>query len=153
VADLTPIAAKLAKCIRLLGSDRKGDIAAAFHALKRTLESAGADFNDLGNRVEQPRLDEADMQAILERGKEIGRQEVHAAGNGHGTASFSNGHGNVPSVEDMVQFCFDRVDRLAREKDRDFILDIHRRAIWRRGATPKQQSWIEDLYVQCGGSL
>jgi len=54
VADLTPIAAKLAKYVRLLGSDRKGEIAAAFHALKRTLESAGADFNDLGNRVECP---------------------------------------------------------------------------------------------------
>jgi hypothetical protein len=153
VADLASIAEKLARCVRLLGSDRKGEIAAAFHALKRTLKSAGADFNDLGDRIEQPGLNEADMQAILERGKEIGRQEVHAAGNSHGTASFSNGHGNVPSVEDMVQFCFDHINQLTREKDRDFILDIHRRAIWRRGASLKQQNWIEDLYVQCGGQL
>jgi hypothetical protein len=153
VADLTPIAAKLAKYVRLLGSDRKGEIAAAFHALKRTLESAGADFNDLGNRVEQPGLTDDDIKAIYDAAlAEVESKYKHAA-SANGSPSFSNGHGNVPSVEDMVQFCFERVDRLAREKDRDFILDIHRRAIWRRGATPKQQNWIEDLYVQCGGAL
>jgi len=157
VANIAPIAGKLAKCIRMLGDKNRGERAAAFRVLERTMESNGVDWNDLGDRIEQPGLSTADMEAILERGKELGRQETRGASNGHGTP-YASSHGTpgnhqMPSLLDMVMFCFNRVDQLPRDKDRDFIHDIHRRAIWRYGASAKQQIWIEDLYFKLGGTI
>jgi hypothetical protein len=146
---------KVAAIVRLLASNKVGEAANAISAFGRTLQSAGPKMISLvADRIEKsPELTDDDIKAIYDAALvEVERKYKHVA-SANGAPSFSNGHGYVPSVEDMVRFCFDRVDRLAREKDRDFILDVHRRAIWRRGTSQKQQNWIEDLYVQCGGSL
>lgn len=43
---------KLAKLVRLLGSDKPGEVVAAAAALRRGLEAAGLDFHDLADAVE-----------------------------------------------------------------------------------------------------
>src|SRR6516225_4159698 len=52
VTDLAPIAEKLAKVVRMFGSDNPNLRAEAWKALVRTLNTFGADFNDLGDRIE-----------------------------------------------------------------------------------------------------
>jgi hypothetical protein len=44
---LAPIAAKLATFVRLLSSDKEGEIVAAAHAIKRTLKSGAPTFTRL----------------------------------------------------------------------------------------------------------
>jgi hypothetical protein len=153
VADLSPIVSKLAKTIRLLGSDRDGDHMAAVAALKRMLEGIGADFNDFARLIE---LNDEDKRAILDAGIAFGKkqalEEQHAGSNGHtnGASSF-NGATATTTLCDMVTFCHEHVEQLSREKDREFIRDVFRRGSWRWGASPKQRNWIEDLYYQLGG--
>jgi hypothetical protein len=43
---------RVAKLLRLLGSDKPGEVVAAAAALKRTLEAAGQDLHDLADIVE-----------------------------------------------------------------------------------------------------
>jgi hypothetical protein len=48
VADLAPIAGKLATFIRLFASDKDGEVVAAVHALIRALQNAGSDLHERG---------------------------------------------------------------------------------------------------------
>jgi len=50
---MTAAPAKLGKLIRLLASDKPGEITAAAEAIGRTLQSSGLDFHALANVVEQ----------------------------------------------------------------------------------------------------
>jgi DNA-binding transcriptional ArsR family regulator len=49
-----PIAATVAKLIRLLGSDRDGEVVASAHALRRVLAGAGLTLHDLAQAIERP---------------------------------------------------------------------------------------------------
>jgi hypothetical protein len=48
----------------------------------------------------------------------------------------------------MARFCHARQGQLSL-RDRDFVRTI---LCWRGTPTAKQQSWLIDLYMQCGGS-
>jgi hypothetical protein len=52
-AALAVVAPRLGQLIRLLGSDRDGEVVAAARALKRTLATAGQDFHDLAVGIER----------------------------------------------------------------------------------------------------
>jgi hypothetical protein len=45
--------ARLGKLIRLLASDKPGEVSAAAQAIGRTLQSSGRDFHDLADIVER----------------------------------------------------------------------------------------------------
>jgi hypothetical protein len=53
-AALTTVAPMIGKLIRLLASDRDGEVVASARALHRTLRNAGLDFNDLAQMIEAP---------------------------------------------------------------------------------------------------
>jgi hypothetical protein len=152
---------KIAARLRSLLSDRDNEVVMAARALNSELKHIGADIHELAEFIERPesKLNEADMKAILNRGIALGveQERARAASNGHGTPHSSPhgtpGNSAMPSLFHMVHFCFDRVDQLSRDKDREFIRDIHARRIWKYGASPKQQPWIEDLYFKLGGTI
>jgi hypothetical protein len=50
---LAPIADKLGQMIRVLASDRDGDVIVAAHAIKRTLRSEGLDIHALAEGIEE----------------------------------------------------------------------------------------------------
>jgi hypothetical protein len=52
VTSLTTVAPRLSQLIRLLGSDRDGEVVAAARAIQRTLATVGQDFHDLADVVE-----------------------------------------------------------------------------------------------------
>jgi hypothetical protein len=51
---LLSIAPTLAKLIRMLSSDREGEVLASVHAMRRVLASAGLSLHDLANAIELP---------------------------------------------------------------------------------------------------
>jgi hypothetical protein len=52
-AALAPVALRLGQLVRLLGSDKDGEVLAAARALGRTLETVGQDFHALADIVER----------------------------------------------------------------------------------------------------
>ncbi len=52
IAVLATVAPRIGQLIRLLGSDKDGEVVAAARALGRTLRSAGADFHVLAADIE-----------------------------------------------------------------------------------------------------
>jgi hypothetical protein len=53
-AALLGIAPTLAKLIRMLSSDRDGEVVASVHALRRVLASVGLSLHDLADTIELP---------------------------------------------------------------------------------------------------
>ena len=154
MVDLAPIDEKLAKklagIVRLLASNRQGEAAAAMQAFGRTLQSAGADvIHSVAERIEHPgdKLSDAEMQEILDAGIKIGLQKAKQQQNGHAGATLQ-----MPSARVMALWCYEHIDELHDEKDREFVRSI---VSWtrRREPTPRQQPWLEDIYIKTGGQL
>lgn len=63
MSDLTPIVEKLRRCLRMLSSDRDGEVVAATRALCRTLKSAGLDIHALADSIGNQRAARAGNEA------------------------------------------------------------------------------------------
>jgi hypothetical protein len=153
VADVAPIddklAQRIASIIRMFISNVPGDVDAAMHGLKRTLKNTDADtIHAIAERIEHPNeINEADMQKLVDFGRELERkraeQERHSR-------QASNGLPQLPPAHAMALFCHERIDQLLKDNERDFINDM----VWktrRRALSPKQQQWLEDIYLRLGG--
>jgi len=103
VTDLAPIAGKLANFLRLLASDKDGEVVAAAHAMVRTLNSFGASIHDVAERVENfsnGGLNENEMREIYNAGiayrHQAGRAKVAQPGvSKHAATAASTRHGDV----------------------------------------------------------
>lgn len=115
-------ASKVAKLIRLLASDRDGEVLGAVAALRRTLDSTGHDLHSLAEIVSPPLLP-----------------------NPPRIRSWRSGESDWQA---MARWCHARHGHLSL-KDRDFVKSMLYR---RGTPTPGQQSWLVDLYLKCGGS-
>ena len=96
---LTPIANKLAACIRMLSSDKDGDVITAARGLVRILKGAGADIHVLAARVEKPNggaLTDAEMHKLYDAGYQDGMRAVE--NRQHGNGDFRNVDG-LPAWE------------------------------------------------------
>jgi hypothetical protein len=147
VIDFTPIAEKLGSFIRLLASDRDGEVIATVRALIRTLQNAGSDLHELADLVERAdgKLNETEMKQIYDAGVAAGMKRAGA--NGHAQPG-----GKLPSAYEMAKWCEEHRVNLHRDKDRDFVHDMLGFAR-RRTLSPKQLQWLENLYLKTGGRL
>jgi hypothetical protein len=146
---LTPIVAKLATFIRLLSSDKDGEVIAAARAMQRTLRSAGADIHTLANRVEKPNgseLSEEDMKRLYNAGYEDGRRAAENAQ--YGPGDFHNIDG-TPCWHELAVECQQRSARL-RDKEKEFVDDMAARTVWRE-PTERQGKWLLSIYYRLGG--
>jgi hypothetical protein len=152
MTDLKPIAGKLANFVRLLASDKDGEVVGAARALNRVLKSIGADFHDLADRVEKPggEISDADMEKIYKAGIEEGqRQEKQARAMARGNGSSAN----FPSAQDMAMFCYQNKAKLRSEWELEFTDNM---AAWTRTVrplSPKQQAHLEKIYIKLGGRI
>jgi hypothetical protein len=155
VTDLTAIAGKLAIFLRLLASDKDGEVVAAAHALVRTLNGIGADIHDVAERIEHSgngALSEHEMQEIynagIKEGARVAIQKMRAQ-MPHGPPSFSAPQ--FPSAADMALYCYQRLDR-CNEWETEFATNM---AAWtrRRPLTVKQQARLEELFIKLGGKV
>jgi len=135
---LAPIVSKLAACIRMLSSDKDGDVINAARGLVRMLKGAGADIHVLADRVERRKL--------YDRGYQDG---VRAAENKfHGNEDFRDAN-TTPTWHDMAKFCQRRSARLG-SRERDFIDQMAERTVW-RDPTERQGQWLKGIWHRLGG--
>jgi hypothetical protein len=92
------------------------------------------------------KLSDSEMQEIFEAGVQHGKKlaEKKVQATEQASAQF-------PSAHAMAMFCYERMGHLD-QKHHDFI-DKMTRTTRRYTPSPKQQTYLEDLYIQLGGSV
>src|SRR5215471_17602899 len=107
----------------MFGSDNPNLRAEAWKALVRTLKTFGADFNDLGDRIEHAgngALTEAELREIYNAGIKEGERRAEYP---RSQTSAHNGAPQFPSAPDMAMYCYQRIDSL-NEWETEFITNI-----------------------------
>jgi hypothetical protein len=148
---LTPIAAKLAACIRMLSSDKDGDVVNAARGLVRMLKGAGADVHVLAERIEKPNggeLTDAEMRKLFDAGYQAGVRAVESRQ--HGNGDFHNVDG-LPAWNEIALFCQQNIDRV-RESERKFVNDMASQTVWHE-PSKKQAKWLRSIFYRLGGRL
>jgi hypothetical protein len=149
VTDLASIAPKLAKSIRLLASNRDGEVVAAVRAMIRTLQGIGADIHDVADRIEHSNngaLSEAEMQEIFDAGVKEG---VRRAGQArHAVRDVPQ----FPPAREMALYCYQHIDDLKSDWEIEFATNM---ASWTRlrPLSVKQQAHLEKIYIKLGGRI
>jgi hypothetical protein len=146
---LDPIARRLATFVRLLSSDKEGEIVAAARAIVRTLETKGADIHALAERVEGAAgggLNEAEMKKLYDAGYQDG---IRAADNRNDPVVSFHDTDGTPQWHEMARWCQRRSDRL-RSKERDFVDQMTAETVW-RDPTERQASWLKSIFYRLGG--
>jgi hypothetical protein len=145
---ITPAtASRLAAIIRMMSSDKDGDVLNAGRALDRTLKSVGCDIHDLAEVVEHAnggKLSEAEMKKLYSAGYEAGMRAVE----NRSTGDFHNVDG-TPNWHEIARFCQQNDNRL-RENERQFVGDMAARSVWRE-PTEKQAKWLRSIFFRLGG--
>jgi hypothetical protein len=150
VTDLAPIAGRLANFIRLLASDKEGEVVAAAHALIRTLQGIGADIHDVADRIEHSgngALSEHEMREIFDAGIKTGiKQAEQRLRNNQSVAV------QFPSARDMAMHCYRNLAELHSEWEIEFIVNM---AAWTRTRplSVKQQAHLEKIYIKLRGRI
>jgi hypothetical protein len=147
VTDITSIASTLAKCIRKLASDEAGDVVTAARGMIRVLNSIGADIHDVADRIEHSgngALNEKEMQELYDAGVKAGIRQQQRA-------TFINDV-QFPSARDMAMFCYQRINELHSDWEREFVTNM---ASWTRTRplSVKQQAHLEKIYLKLGGGV
>ena len=143
-------ARRLAGTVRQLTSDVPNQVDMAAQAVGRILRGASKDvIFGIAERIESEsdgKLSDSEMQEIFDRGVQYGKTlaEKKAQATQQASAQF-------PSAHAMAMFCYQRMEHLD-EKHHDFISKMTR-TTQRYTPSPKQQTYLEDLYIQLGGSV
>ena len=150
------LAAKLAKPIRLLASDSRGEAFAALCAIARLLEAYNQSFHALAEHVENGGLTEDYKQKVLaevENARAIGYAEGVAAAEAkqHGTGAFRNTDG-APEWTEVALYCQRQKHRLP-DKHHEFIDDMASRTAFGREPTPRQHQYLHSLFYKLGGKI
>jgi hypothetical protein len=157
-------AKRIGGVIRQLASSEVNQVEIAKQMLGSMLQGTGRDvILALAERIEHPgELDESEAQQIHDAGVKIGieigrkqEQAKQATTTPPDNRLFHGSPFNSPSLPHphvMATYCFDRINRLAREKEREFIDDMVERTRRPWPLSPKQLDWLEDIYHRLGGS-
>jgi hypothetical protein len=101
---------KLEKLVRLLSSDKEGEVIAAAHAIKRTLANVGSDIHELAERIKGGKLSESEMRKIYDAGYDAGvKDEKSAAETNVKFADVEEPSSHV----DMAKFCIEHARGLS----------------------------------------
>jgi hypothetical protein len=142
---LAPIAGKLGKLIRLLASDRDGEVLAAVHAIKRALGAEKLDLHTLAEKIETPangkKYTEADAIEIYQRGVQDGREAAER----QGPVTFSTV--GEPSWHDIACQCAAQSARL-QPREKEFVEDMVRWTVHGGEPTEKQAKWLRAIYAR-----
>jgi hypothetical protein len=147
-STLAPIADRLGKLIRLLSSDRDGEVVATAHAIRRTLQSAGLDVHALAAQVEKPlgSFNEAEARKLYDAGYAQGYQ---AASSANERGGFHDVSSPLLSWHETACWCRQRSARL-RSRERKFVDQITAQTLWRE-PTERQGRWLKSIFYRLGG--
>lgn len=150
MSALTPIASKLTKLIRVLSSDKIGEVASAAAAITRILASEGLSIHDLASVIEDSgtkTFSEADAKEIYRQGVEDGKRAVEDGR--YGSGDWRNVDGS-PNWEVIVEFCRERDDRL-RDNEQGLLNSVAARLVWENEPTERQRKWLLSIFYKLGG--
>ena len=119
MTTFTDIAPTIAKLLRLLASDKPGEVAASAQALRRVLGSANLDLHDLANVVEFAARREAPQVASATADDDDAREMIR---------------------------CCRECSELLSAKELAFVRSM---AKWRGEPTKRQMAWLSSLYERC----
>jgi hypothetical protein len=142
---------RIAQLIRLTSSDQEGEVAAALHAIMRTLKSTdAANIHALADRLENGNdLSQADMQKLYEAGYAAGVQAAERRH--HGSDDFHNADGKL-AWETVALFLQRNKDRLDA-KHHEFVDDMASRTAWGHEPTERQHRYLHSLFYKLGGKI
>jgi hypothetical protein len=162
----TTLEGRLAQLIRLLCSDREGEVSAAIHAIVRTLKAAGTNsIHALADRIEKgggnsdasrASLNAAEMQRIYDKayqkgfadGSEHGRKNAIIAGPSIGTFNIGVNSGvNGYSWREIAQHCAAN-KHLFYGRNYDFVESVAEQLEYRNTPSPPQAKWLKDLFMR-----
>ena len=131
-----PASERLAKLIRLLSSDREGEVVNAARAIRRTLKDKGLDIHTLADMVvgSDKRPTKSDLQ------------EAYRAGYRDGTRA-AEPDDDTLSWREIAKFCLANAARL-KPHETDFVEQMVRWTSLGREPTAKQARWLDYLYAQ-----
>jgi hypothetical protein len=141
---------KVAKLLRLLGSDVDGEVVAAARALVRTLKNAGSCLHELADTLEGGgKISQADMAKLYDAGFEAGRAEgVRVTENSlHGPDEFRNI--GEPTFHEMAMYCQKRISRI-EAKHHDFSVKMCGLTL-RYEPSPAQAKYLQSMFLKAGG--
>jgi len=148
---------KLGDVIRRLITNSDGEVVATVLALRRMLESAGADIHDLAahleNNVGLSEADKAKIRTEIKQAHALGYAEgVKAAeAKQHGAGAFRNTDGSLEWSE--VALFVQREKQRLDTRHHDFIDDMAARTVYGREPTPKQHQYLHNLFYKLGGKI
>jgi len=151
------ITAKLGRSIRMLSSDKDGDILAAATAILRLLASCGADIHALAAHIENGSgLSDADKRKIeseIENAHALGYAEgVRAAqAKQHGTGAFRNTNGKLEFNE--VALYVQREKHRLRPHTHEFVDKMALYAVEEFEPSKRQGRYLFDLFLELGGKI
>ena len=140
---------RIADVIRLLASDKDGDIIAAAHALKRVLVSAGTDIHGLAHGIEN-----------LGKNAEVSKDQMkkvwdaavqHTENRLHGADDFISTDGK-PTWQSVALYCQRNKHRLDT-KHHDFIDKVAAQTVWNREPTERMHKYLFSLFLRLGGRI
>jgi hypothetical protein len=140
------LAERVGKFLRLLGSDKPGEVLAVAGALCRVLSSAGADLHDLAASLGANgyKFTEADARKIYQEGVEDGRRAAEA---NIKPSDFRSVNDDGPSWHEIAKECAARSSRL-RDNERRFVEDMVGWTVHGGEPTPKQAKWLRGIYAR-----
>jgi hypothetical protein len=148
-ADKKTLEQRIAMVIRLLASDRDGEIIAAVHALKRTLHSAGTDIHGLAHGIENLGKN---AEVSKEQMKQIWEAAVqHTENRLHGADDFISADGK-PTWQSVALYCQRNKHRLA-PKHHNFIDKVASQTVYNREPTEPMHRYLFSLFLQLGGKI
>lgn len=163
---------KIAKLVRLFGTNEHGERANAWRMLERTMKGACVSWSDVGNWIEQDDAlkslaqvmnnksvsaddvvswikdgGEQDLKAIYDAALQEGIRRGMQQMNGN-----SNGHITLPDPLEMAEFCQQHSRQLKDDAQRRFV-DVM--AITTRRRTPPRGplGYLVSLYIKHGGRI
>src|SRR5215813_5659896 len=137
---------KVASLVRLLASDKDGEIIAAARALKRTLESAGTDMNGLAHGIENLGKN---AEVSKDQMKKIWDAAVqHTENRLHGGDDFRSTDGK-PTWEAVALYCQRNINRLDT-RHHEFINKVAAQTVYDQEPTERMHKYLFSLFLRLG---
>ena len=136
---------KIADRIRVLASDKPGEVVAAANALKLILASAGTDMNGLARAIENLGKNADQMKKVWDAAVQ------HTENRLHGTDEFRSTDGK-PTWQSVALYC-QRNKRRLRPQTHEFVDKMAAQTVWNREPSERQHKYLFALFLQLGGKI
>ena len=140
---------KIADRVRMLASDKPGEVVAAANALKLILASAGTDMNGLAHAIEN-----------LGKNTEVSKDQMkkvwdaavqHTENRLHGTDEFRSTDGK-PTWQSVALYCQRNKHRLD-VRHHNFIDKVAAQTVYDREPTERMHKYLFSLFLRLGGRV